>query len=80
MKQSYIAEEDPDSMEVGEKEKPVLYGVEDTPAPHLCFLFALQVGCCFFFLSFFAIHAYAIDEFQHSNTWRLTIGEFQYIC
>ena len=25
-------------------EKKVLYGVEDTPPPHLCFAFALQVG------------------------------------
>lgn len=41
MKKSYLSDADDDGRE-GREEKLVLYGVEDTPAVHLCFLFGLQ--------------------------------------
>ena len=42
MKKSYLSDAD-DGGKEGREEKLVLYGVEDTPAVHLCFLFGLQV-------------------------------------
>ena len=45
MTRTYEVEDEPSGVnKVGDKqEKSVLYGVEDVPAVHLCFLFGLQV-------------------------------------